>query len=303
MAFNCARTGIGISALWFSTSMGTIHYWYWHAIMPILVMALLHVGSVLVWTQFITDNGIQLCQYRYWHLCILVRYQYWHIPLPELAFVTCARTGIGISAPWFSTSIGTYHYQNWHSKMVPDPGIGIVSRWFITGMGIVRYWYRHLILPVPVLAFLHLGSLPVQAQSITRIGIQKWCPYQYWHFCTLVQYQYGHISLPELGSQHGARTVTGIFALKLSTSIGTVYYRYWHSVVPVSVLAFWHFGSVPVWTHTITGTGVLYGPYRYWQFCTSVQYRYRHIPLLIYRISSVNGSTLRILSCSVLVPR
>jgi hypothetical protein len=34
---------------------------------------------------------------------ILVQYQYWHIPLPELAFVTCARTGIGISEPWFCT--------------------------------------------------------------------------------------------------------------------------------------------------------------------------------------------------------
>jgi hypothetical protein len=65
----------------------------------------------------------------------LVQYQYWHIPLPELAFVTCARTGIGISTPWFSTSIGTYHYWNWHSKMMP----------------------------VPVLALLHVVSLPVWA--------------------------------------------------------------------------------------------------------------------------------------------
>ncbi len=59
----------------------------------------------------------------------------WHIPLPELAFVTCACTGIGISEPWFSTSIGTYHYRNWHSKMMP----------------------------VPVLALLHVVSLPVWA--------------------------------------------------------------------------------------------------------------------------------------------
>jgi hypothetical protein len=72
--------------------------------------------------------------------------------------------------------------------------------------------------------------------------------------------------------------------------------------VPVPVLAFWHFGSVPVWAHTITGTGVLYGPvpalaflhfcevpveahsitgtgiqqwclYWYGHFCTLVQYR------------------------------
>jgi hypothetical protein len=127
-------------------------------------------------------------------------------------------------------------------------------------MGIVCYWYWHLILPVPVLDFLLLGSLPVQAQPITRIGIQIWCPYRYWHFCTLVQYQYGHIPLPELGSQHGARTGNGIFTLRFSTGIGTVHYRHWRSVVPVPVLAFWHFGSVQVWAHTITGTGVLYGP-------------------------------------------
>jgi hypothetical protein len=222
----------------------------------------------------------------------------------------CAIIGIGISTFWFSTSIGTYHYRNWHLLLVPvlvlaflnlgservlahtitrtlafkkyaRTGIGIVVRCFITGMGIVCYWYWHLILPVPVLAFLLLGSLPVQAQSITRIGIQIWCPYQYWHFCTLVQYQYGHIPLPELGSQHGARTGTGIFKLRFSTGIGTVHYRYWHSVVPVSVLAFWHFGSVPVWAHTITSTGVSYSPYRYWHFCTSVQYPYRHIPLQV----------------------
>jgi hypothetical protein len=118
----------------------------------------------------------------------LVQYHYWHIPLPELAFKNDARTGIGI-----------------------------VAHWFITGMGIVRYWYWHLILPVPVLAFLHFGSVPVQAQSITRIGIQKmvlvsilaflhfgsvpvwahsitgtriqqWFQYRYWIFCTLVHF-------------------------------------------------------------------------------------------------------------------
>jgi hypothetical protein len=203
----------------------------------------------------------------------LVQHQYWHIQLPELAFKNDAHTGIGI-----------------------------VLRCFITGMGIVHYWYWHSILPVPVLEFLQLGSLPVQAQSIARIGIQIWCLYWYWHFCTLVQYQYGHIPLPELGSQHGARTGTGIFALRFSTGIGTVYYQYWHSVVSVPVLAFWHFGSVPVRAHTITGAGVLYGPvpalaflhfcavpveahsitgtgiqqwclYWYGQFCTLVQYR------------------------------
>jgi hypothetical protein len=182
----------------------------------------------------------------------LDQYQYWHIPLPVLAFKNDARTGIGI-----------------------------VARCFITGMGIVRYWYWQLNLPIPILAFLHLGSLPVQAQPITRIGILTWCLYRYWHFCTLIQYQYGHIPLPELGSPHGACTGTGILALRSSTGIGTVDYQYWHSVVPVPALVFWHFGSVPVWAHTITSTGVLYGPYRYLHFCTSVQYQYRYIPLQV----------------------
>jgi hypothetical protein len=131
------------------------------------------------------------------------------------------------------------------------------------------------------LAFLQLGSLPVQAQSITHIGIKIWCPYWYWHFCTLVQYRYRHSPLPELSFRNGARTGTGILALRFSTGIGTVDYRYWHSVVPIPVLAFWHFGSVPVWAHTIIGTGVSYGPYRYWHFCTTVQYRYRYIPLQV----------------------
>jgi hypothetical protein len=157
----------------------------------------------------------------------LVQYRYWHIPLPELACKNDARTGIGI-----------------------------VARWFSTGMGIIRYWYWHLFLPIPVLAFLHLGSVPVQAQSITRIGILKWCPYWYWHFCTLVQYQYEHSPLPELGFNNGSSTGIGIFVLWFIISIGMGHYWYWHSMVPILLLAFWHFGSVPGWAHSITGTGV-----------------------------------------------
>jgi hypothetical protein len=162
MAFNCASTGIGISTFWFSTSTGTYHYRNWHSLLvPVLVLAFLHLGSVPVLAHTITGTGIQ----------------------------NDARTGVGI-----------------------------VAHWFIIGMGIVRYWYWHLILPVPVLAFLHLGSLPVQAQSITHIGIQKWCPYWYWHFCTW-----------------------------FSTSMGTFHYRNWDpNMVPVLVLAFLHLVSVPV---------------------------------------------------------
>ncbi len=49
MAFNSARTGIGISALLLSTSMGTSHYWQRHANMPVAVVVLFHIGLVPVW--------------------------------------------------------------------------------------------------------------------------------------------------------------------------------------------------------------------------------------------------------------
>jgi hypothetical protein len=114
---------------------------------PIPVLAFLHFGSVPVWARFITGTGMLLCSYRYLHCYTLVQYQYWHSPLPILAF-NCASTGIGISAFWFSTSMGTVHYWHWHSIMVP----------------------------ILVLAFLHLGSVPVLAHTITRTGIQKMVP-------------------------------------------------------------------------------------------------------------------------------
>jgi hypothetical protein len=164
LAFNCASTGIGISAFWFSTSMGTVNYWYWHSILvPVLVLAYLHLGLVPVLAHSITGTGIQKwCLYRYWHSCRLVQYQYGHSLLLVLA-LHFARTGIGISALRFSTGIGTVHYRNWHSKMVP----------------------------VPVLACL-----------------------------TLVQYQYGHIQLPELVFKNGSSTVLEFCTL--------VHYQYWH---------------------------------------------------------------------------
>ncbi len=192
MAFNCAHTGIGISALWFSTSMGTIQYRHWHAIMPVLVLALLH----------------------------LVQYQYGHSPLLILAF-NCASTGIGISAFWFSTSIVTVHYQHWHS----------------------------LIVPILVLAFLHLGSVPLLAHTITRTGIQKWCPYRYWHCCTLVHYRYGHSPLLVLAFNF-ARTGIGISALWFSTGTGTVHYPHWHSKNGACI----NTGISALWFSTSMGT-------------------------------------------------
>jgi hypothetical protein len=58
--------------------------------------------------------------------------------------------------------------------------------------------------PVPVLAFVHFGRVPVLARYITGTGI-KWCLYPYWHFCTFVQYQYGYGTLPVL-ALNGAST-------------------------------------------------------------------------------------------------
>ncbi len=143
-------------------------------------------------SRSITGNGIQLCPYRYWHFCTLVQYQYGHNSLPALACYY-ARTGIGIVAHWFSTSMGIVHYQYWHS-----------------------------IVPVPALAFLHFGSLPVWSQYITSTGICSLCPYWYWHFCTLVQYQYWHIPLPELAFKNDAHTGIDIVARWFSSGMGTV---------------------------------------------------------------------------------
>ncbi len=188
---NGARTGIGISAPWFSTSIGTFHYRNWHSKMvPVAVLALLHISSVPVWAQSVTGTSIIFCLYWYWHFCIQVQYRYRHNPLPVLAFKNGACTSTGISELWFSTSMGTFHYRNWHSKMVP----------------------------VLVLEFLYFDLLSVLAWVITGTGIQ-WCPFRYWHFGTLVQYQYGHIPLLVLAFKNGARIGTGISAFWFSTSI------------------------------------------------------------------------------------
>ncbi len=188
---------------------------------PILVLAFLHLGSVPVWAQSITGTGIPLCpygywhfgtlvqyqyghiplpvlvfcmaQYRYWHFCTSVQYQQRHIPLQILAFNNGACTGTGISALWFSTGKGTVHYQNQHSKMVP----------------------------VPVLSFLNCGSVPVKAKFITGAGIQLWCPYRYWHFGTLIQYQYWHGTLLVLALKKSV-TIKGVCALWFGTNNNTI---------------------------------------------------------------------------------
>jgi hypothetical protein len=95
-------------------------------------------------------------------------------------------------------------------------GTGISALWLSTGKGKVHYGYWHsTMMPVPVL-----------------------------NFCNLVHYQYWHGSLLVLAF-NGAHSGIGILALWFSTSMGTFHYRYWCLMLPVPVMAFLHFGSVP----------------------------------------------------------
>ncbi len=103
------------------------------------------------------------------------------------------------------------------------------------------------------------GSVPVWARSITGTGIQKWCLYRYWQY-TLVQYQYGHGPLWVLAFKNGAHTRIGIFTLLFSTSMA----------------------------QSITGTGIQWCLYRYWQFFTLVQYQYGYGPLPILAFSGAH---------------
>ncbi len=174
MAFNCARTGTGIFACWVSTSMGMDHYQNWYSVLSIPALAFWNFGSVLVWAYSITGTVIKWCQYRYWHFWILVQYQYWHGTLPVLA-LNGVHIGIGICAFWSSTSISMVYHRYWHSMV-----------------------------PKPALAFVHFGPVPLLAPYIICTGIE-WCPYWYWHFCTLGQYQNGYSTLP-VQALNGAST-------------------------------------------------------------------------------------------------
>ncbi len=104
---------------------------------------------------------------------------------------------------------------------------------------------------------------------------KQWCRYRYWHFCTLVQYQYGHIPLLVMAF-NCVCTGTGIVAFCFSTSMGMDHYQNWYSVVSVLVLAFGNFGSVSVWAYSITGTGIKWCQYPYWHLWILVQYQYQH---------------------------
>jgi hypothetical protein len=63
---------------------------------------------------------------------------------------------------------------------------------------------------------------------------------------SLVQYRYGLGTLSVLAFKKGADTSIGIIHW-FSTSMAMFHYRYWHpKMVPVLVLVFLNFGSVPV---------------------------------------------------------
>jgi hypothetical protein len=77
--------------------------------------------------------------------------------------------------------------------------------------------------PLPVLSFLHFGSVPVKAQSNTGSGIQQWCLYRYLHFVTLVQYQHLHGSLLELALKKSSTDKGNLRAFVLYQQ----QYHYW----------------------------------------------------------------------------
>jgi hypothetical protein len=86
---NGAHTGTVISALWFSTGKGTVHYWYWHLTMvPVLVLAFWYFGSVSVLARDITGTGIEKSCTNKGNLRVLVLYQqqyhYWKITIIKL---------------------------------------------------------------------------------------------------------------------------------------------------------------------------------------------------------------------------
>jgi hypothetical protein len=139
--------------------------------------------------------------------------------------------------------------------------------------------------------------VPVQVQAFWQ------CPYRYWHFCQLCQYQYGHFTYANTGIgiflmpiqvlasffqqcqyqyRHfgNAHTGTGIFANRANTSTGIF-------PMPILVLIFsqclyryWHL-------QCDARTGNFY-------FCQSCQYQYGHfqyqygdffIPILVLVLS------------------
>ncbi len=124
-----------------NTGIGTVHYRYWHSVVPVPKMANMYLESVPVWAHSITRTGIKLYPHQYLYFCTFVQYQYWHGPLPVLA-LNGASTSIGIFAGLFNTSIGTVHYRYCHN-LVPVP---VLAFWYfcpIPELAGSNYWYWH----------------------------------------------------------------------------------------------------------------------------------------------------------------
>jgi hypothetical protein len=75
--------------------------------------------------------------------------------------------------------------------------------------------------PIPVLPFLHFGSVPVKAKSITGTGIQQRCPYRHRHFGTLIQYQFWHGTLLVLALKNPV-AIKGICTFWFGTNNNTI---------------------------------------------------------------------------------
>jgi hypothetical protein len=141
-------------------------------------------------------------------------YRYWCFVWPS--------TGTGISALLCGTGRCTFHYRYWHSTMVP-----VLVRAFlhfgsvlVMAQSNTRTSIQKMV-PVLVLSFLHFGSVRVKAKFITGTGIQSWCPYRYWYFSTLIQYQYWHGTLLVLALKNTV-PIKGICALWFGTNNNTI---------------------------------------------------------------------------------
>ncbi len=97
-----------------------VQYQYWHGTLPVppLLGDRIGIGILVLLSNasIVTVHyrtGIKWFQYRYWHICSFVQYQYWHGTLPVLPLLG-AHTGNGKYVLGISTSMGTFHYQNWN---------------------------------------------------------------------------------------------------------------------------------------------------------------------------------------------
>ncbi len=73
-------------------------------------------------------------------------------------------------------------------------------------------------------------------------------------------------------------------------------------MVPAPVLAFMHFGQVPVLARYVAGTDIKWCLYRHWHLCILVQYQYWHGTLPVLALNGARtsiGSFARLASTSM----